>query len=54
MSCVKKIAQAHKSIVYYQKLRNMEYRVEQPDYFFINSLTEHIEIQQKVKQKIGG
>lgn len=47
-----KIAQAHKNIVYYQKLRNMEYRVEQPDYFFINSLTEHIEIQQKVKQKL--
>ena len=47
-----KIAQAHKSIVYYQKLRNMEYRVEQPDYFFINSLTEHIAIQQKVKQKL--
>ena len=30
----------------------MEYRVELPDYFFINSLTEHIEIQQKVKQKL--
>ncbi|MTB63940.1 hypothetical protein GGG87_02855 [Streptococcus sp. zg-86] len=47
-----KITQAGNHITYYQKLRNMEYRSEQPNYSFISSLTNHIDIEQNIKRKL--
>ncbi|MGT2741683.1 glycine zipper domain-containing protein [Streptococcus plurextorum] len=47
-----KIAQANRHITYYQRLCNLEYYSDQPNYSFINSLNRQIAIQEEVRRQL--